>query len=157
WPGATYGRPIVKEEPASLAAAFALGDGITAVFSLYQAIVSIITPIVTTPAAALDAKRRADAVAAFLVNYRSTILNAAHDLASTATQLGTTTRLQAVGQFAEKMSSIRSANIDLSKIASCHPGLQNPTLRKDDIKDAKGQMQTYYIPTDAFVTCYAQA
>jgi hypothetical protein len=158
WPAAVYGRPIKQDAAVTEAVAFSIGDDVSAVVTLYQAIVSLITPLVTTPATVLDAKKRADAIAAFLKQYRTTLLNAAEDLAVTGTKLGTITRLQALGQFAEKMSAVRSISIDLSKIPSCGDGLQNPILRKDEAKDAHGNVTgVYYIPTDAFVTCYAQA
>jgi hypothetical protein len=159
WPSAVYGRPIKNENLTSAtASSLAVGNDISAVITLYQAIVSLVTPLVTIPATARDAKTRADAIVAFLKQYRTTLLNAAEELAATATKVATTTRLQALGQFAEKMSAARSINVDLSKIPACESGLQNPILRQGETKDSNGNVTgTSYIPTDAFVICYAQA
>jgi len=159
WPSSVYGRPISKpqEVAASVALPLDIGGDISAVFSLYQAVVAIITPIVVTPAQALDAQRRAAAITNFLKTYRTTLLKAASDLATTGSSIATTNRLQALGQFAEKMSELRSANVDLSKIDACKSGMQNPVLRTDQIKDQNGNTTNYYIPTDAFVMCYEQA
>ena len=158
WPAAVYGKPINDNKTLATTSAFLIGDDISAVLTLYQAIVSLVTPLVTTPATVLDAQRRATAITAFLKSYKTTLLNDAQELASMATNSGNATRLQALGQFAEKMVAVRAVTIDLSRTPACQSGLQNPILRTDQVKDSKGNVTgTYYIPTDAFVLCYSAA
>jgi hypothetical protein len=109
-------------------------------------------------ATALDADRRAAAITKFLKDYPTSLSNAANNIVATGTAIADITRLQAFGQFAEKMSALRNVTIDLSKIDSCKSGLQNPVLRTAVIKDTAGTTTgTYYIPTDQFVICYEQA
>jgi hypothetical protein len=159
WPASVYGRTIAKGAAAAgpAAAHIDIGDGLSAVYTLYQAVVALITPIVVTPAQVIDQQRRATAIKNFLDQYPTTILKAAADLAAHGTALATQSRLQAVGQFAEKMSEFRTGSIDLTKISACADGLKNPVLRTDNGTDAKGNPASYRIPTDAFVICYEQA
>jgi hypothetical protein len=159
---AFYGVDVVKVSPGPEPAALGL-DPLSTTLStfsdLYQALISIITPLVVTPATALDAKRRADAIAAFLKNpkYQSDLLKAATDLADFGTRAATASRLQALGQFAEKMSAARLVTIDLAKIDSCKLAAKSPpTSLSTEVKDAAGAV-IYHLPTDEFAACYAQA
>ena len=159
WPASVYGKAIAKPGGP---VAFGLplldvGADLSAIFTLYQAVVAIITPIVVTPAQALDAQRRASAITKFLKQNRTTLLKAANDLATRGTALATMSRLQALGQFAEKMSELRSTSVDLSKIDSCSSAIQNPVLRADTGRDENGNTASYNIPNDTFVVCYEQA
>ena len=158
WPTSVYGRVIAKAEAQSFGLPLAgLGSDLSAVFALYQAVVAIVTPIVVTPAQIIDQQRRAAAITQFLENYRTTLLMAANHLAINGTALAAQSRLQALGQFAEKMSEFRSGSIDLSKIDACKAGLANPVLRTDNAKDSKGNPVSYNVPSDSFVVCYEQA
>lgn len=158
WPASVYGRAIVKAQAQSFGLPLVgLASDLSTVYALYQAVVAIITPIVVTPAQIVDEKRRADAITAFLKNYHTTILKAANDIAVNGTALATQGRLQALGQFAEKMAEFRNNSIDLSKIDTCKTGLANPVLRTENGQDSKGNAVTYNIPSDAFVVCYEQA
>jgi hypothetical protein len=158
WPASVYGQTIAQGAAAAPAQAHIdIGDGLSAIFTLYQAVVALITPIVVTPAQVIDQQRRANAIKEFLDKYPTTILNAAANLAADGTMLATQSRLQALGQFAEKMSEFRTGSIDLTKISACADGLKNPVLRTVNGTDAKGNPTTYSIPSDAFVVCYEQA
>jgi hypothetical protein len=159
WPASVYGKNINKSDAVAFAlpALIALGADLSAISTLYQAIVAIITPIVVTPAQALDAQRRADAISNFLKEYRTTLLKSANNLATNGTALAKASRLAALGQFAEKMSELRGVTLDLSKIDQCKAAIQNPVLRTESVADQSGKNITYYIPTDSFVVCYEQA
>ncbi len=154
---AFYGVDIVKLSPGPAPAALGL-DPLSTTLStfsdLYQTLVAIITPLVVTPATALNTKRRTDAIAAFLKTYRTDLLKAATDLADFGAKDATASRLQALGQFAEKMSAVRLVSIDLTKIDTCKLAAKNPL--SSEIKDASGVV-IYHLPTDEFAACYAQA
>jgi hypothetical protein len=156
-----YGTDLVKTYPGGpAAAAFSLdplSTSLSTSFDLYKALITIITPLVTTPASALDAKRRTDAVAAFLKKYRTDLLTAAGNLADFGVKTATASRLQVVGQFAEKMAAVRTLSVDLTKIESCKPASTSPpTSISTEVKDTAGTVISH-TPTDEFATCYSQA
>jgi hypothetical protein len=159
---AFYGVDVFKGPIPAEAAAAAFGlDPVSTALStfsdLYQALITIITPLVTTPASVLDAKRRTDAIAAFLKKYRQDLLKAAADLADFGTKAATASRLQALGQFTEKMSAARLVSIDLAKIDGCKLAAKSlPASLSTEVRDAAGVV-VYHLPTDAFAACYVQA
>ena len=151
WPAFSYGRTL-----GGGAASFAvIGDittGLNAVATLYNAIVAMLTPIIVTPAKEYDAQQRAAAITNFFINYRTTLLNAAQTLADSGSALAKASRLEALGQYSEAMASLRSTSIDISNVAQCAKATQSPLLNT-----IQSDNQSYYIPNDNFVICYAEA
>jgi hypothetical protein len=149
-PAVSYGRALGGATP-DFAIIGDVTTGINAVATLYNAVVAMLTPIIVTPAKEYDAQQRAAAIANFFINYRTTLLNAAQSLANSGSALAKQGRLEALGQYAETMASLRSATIDLSS-AQCQRAIASPLL--DTIQNLG---QSYYIPNDDFVICYAGA
>lgn len=159
WVVAYYGADVVKPPQGVASLTFGI-DPVTTLNTfadLFQTLVTIITPIVTVPATALDAKRRSDAINGFLKKYRDDLLKAASDIASFGDKTGATTRLQAVGAFAESMAAVRSVSIDLSKLDACKAAYKAaPGSLVVERKDAAGNVISR-LPTDDFAVCYAQS
>jgi hypothetical protein len=160
WPSKFYGVDIVQDRSRQTESSFALdkvSDAISTFSDLYQVLVTVITPLVATPAAAADGSKRADAIAKFLTQYRPQLETAATDLAAYGSRLARDNRLQAVGQFAEKMSAVRAVSIDPSKIDACRVALAKlPESLSSEVTGRTTGVVTR-LPTDAYVVCYAQA
>jgi hypothetical protein len=161
WPSKFYGVDIVQDRSKQVETSLALdkvSDAIGIFSDLYQVLISVITPIVANPAAAQDASRRNDAIAKFLTQYRGQLETAATDLAGYGSRLARDNRLQAVGQFAEKMSAVRALSIDLSKVDSCKAAFAKlPDSLSLEVRDKTTGVVVSHVPTDAYVVCYAQA
>ena len=161
WPTKFYGADIVQDRSKQLETSLALdkvSDAIGTFSDLYQVLVSVNAPIVATPAAAQDAGKRNDAIAKFLTQYRPQLETAATDLAAYGSRLARDNRLQAVGQFAEKMAAVRALSIDLSKTDACRGALGKlPESLSSEVRDKTTGVVVAHVPTDAYVVCYAQA
>jgi hypothetical protein len=161
WPSKFYGVDIVQDRSKQIETSLALdkvSDAIGTFSDLYQVLVSVITPIVATPAAVQDAAKRNDAIAKFLTQYRAQLETAATDLAGYGSRLARDNRLQAVGQFAEKMSAVRASSIDLAKADSCKSAFAKlPDSLSSEVRDKVTGVVVSHVPTDAYVVCYAQA
>lgn len=156
WPSFSYGRTLDAQPKESAPAELAIEDisavG-SAVSTLYSAIVAILTPIVVGTAKAADAQARAEVISAFVLNYRTTLIDAGQSLADKGSRFARKKRLDAFSQFAEKMAVLRSVEIDLSKTKGYGTAIGNPVLPLP--KDAPGSLVRE--PTDEFVRCYAAA
>lgn len=121
WPASYYGAAINPGGPKAGLALGGIGTALSTFGDLYNLLDSILTPIVTGAASALASARRAEQITAYLENpqIQKNLLNAATDLALAGNALAQQTRLQALGQFAEKMTAARSLTVDLSKTAVC--------------------------------------
>jgi hypothetical protein len=159
WVMAYYGADVVKPLQGAGGLSFGI-DPVTTLNTfadLFQTLITIITPIVTVPATALEAKRRSDAINGFLKKYRDDLLKAASDIAGFGDKTGTATRLQAVGAFAESMAAVRSVTIDVSKFDACKTAYKTvPGSLVLERKDAAGNVVSR-LPTDDFAVCYAQS
>jgi hypothetical protein len=159
WPTKFYGADIVQDRSKQLETSLALDkvvDAIGTFSDLYQVLVSVITPLVAAPAAAQDSSKRNDAIAKFLTQYRPQLETAATDLAAYGSRLARDNRLQAVGQFAEKMATVRAISIDLSKVDACKGALAKESL-SSEVRDKTTGVVVSHVPNDAYVVCYAQA
>lgn len=159
WASKFYGVDIVQDR-SRLETSFSLdkvNDAISTFADLYQVLVTVITPIVATPAAAQDAGKRADAIAKFLTQYRPQLETAATDLAAYGSRLARDNRLQAAGQFAEKMSAVRALSIDLAKVDACKAAFAKLPESLSSEVTGKTTGVASRVPTDAYVVCYAQA
>jgi hypothetical protein len=159
WASKFYGVDIVQDRSRQ-ETSFSLdraSDAIGTFSDLYQVLVTVITPVVATPAAAQDGGKRADAIAKFLTQYRPQLETAATDLAAYGSRLARDNRLQAVGQFAEKMSAVRAVSIDPAKIDACKVALAKlPESLSSEVTGRTTGVASR-LPTDAYVVCYAQA
>lgn len=144
WPLSFYGAPLAGPPKAGIGF-LDVGTALSTFGALLSDLNAIVTPVATQAAQFVDATRRAQAITAFLTKYQADLLAAANALAANGNTLLTTNRLQAVGQFEEKLSAVRTFKIDLSKVDACKTAVAAPALA-----DADGT------PTDAFVICYAQ-
>jgi len=155
WPASYYGAKLGGEVKA--AAAFDLGGDLSAFSTLLSALNTIITPIVTAGAQALDSVRRAEEITGFLNNpkIQKDLLDAADALAKNGNVLIKVNRLQALGVLEEKLAAVRVLHIDLSKQEACKIALGPAAAGKPSpYSNSDG---TTFIPTDEFVSCYAQA
>jgi hypothetical protein len=161
WPSKFYGVDIVQDRSKQIETSLALdkvSDAIGTFSELYQVLVAVITPMVASSTAAQDATRRNDAIAKFLTQYRPQLDAAATDLAGYGSRLARDNRLQAVGQFAEKMSAVRALSIDLSKVDSCKGAFAKlPDSLSLEVRDKTTGVVVSHVPSDAYVVCYAQA
>jgi hypothetical protein len=80
------------------------------------------------------------------------LITAAKALADNGSAIVNANKLQALGVFEEKLAAVRMLNIDLSKQEACKTALEKPA---DGTPSPRSDPDG--IPTDAFVTCYAQA
>jgi hypothetical protein len=115
--------------------------------------VAILQPIVVGTAKAVDAQARANTISDFITADRENLINAAQNLADKGSRFARKNRLDALGQFAEKMAVLRSIKIDLSKAANCKSVLQSPILPLPQGAPATPNR----VPTDDFILCYAAA
>lgn len=143
WPLSFYGAPLAGPPKPGIGL-LEIGTALSTFGALLSDLNAILTPPITQAAQFADATRRAQAITAFLTKYQADLLAAADALATNGNILITTNRLQAVGQFEEKLSAVRTFKIDLSKADACKTAVAAPALA-----DQNG------VPTDAFVTCYA--
>jgi hypothetical protein len=162
WPEVAYGRQLHKTPAEELVVPVnpidALDTGLSSVATLYNAIVTMLTPIITAPAKEFDAHERSTAITDFFGKYRTTILNAAQSLAVGGSSFASATRLEALGQFSEKMAILRGTSIDLSKTNACKIALVSPLLRTSQrLENGQPSGPISYIPNDNFVVCYAEA
>lgn len=173
WPASYYGAklgPGGRE-----AAALDLGADLSAFSALLSALNSIITPVITAGAQALDSAERAKKITGFLntPKIQTSLISAATSLAKNASVAIKANRLQALGVFEEKLTAVRTLKIDLSKIEACKTALAVPPpaapagaapAQPSEPAAAAAPPSPYAnsdgrstIPTDAFVSCYAQA
>ena len=160
WPTSYYGAPLNRT--ASLAQGVGDPSAILGTFSdLLTLLNTILTPIITGGAKAIVSAERAEQITAYLETpkIRDNLISAATDLAIQGNALATATRLQALGQFEEKMATARTIQIDLSKIAACKIALTPapavpPAATNSPLSNSDGVAN---IPTDNFVSCYSQA
>jgi len=146
WPLSFYGAPLAGPPKPGIGP-LEIGAALGTFGDLLTQLNEIITPVATQTAQFIDATRRQQAITQFLTNpqFQKDLLAAANALADNGNRLITTNRLQAIGQFEEKLAIVRTFNIDLSKIEACKTAMAAPALA-----DENG------VPTDAFVMCYAQ-
>jgi hypothetical protein len=158
WPVSYYGVKLgvggLKE-----ALVFDLGADLSAFSALLSALNNIITPIATAGAQSLDSARRAQAITSYLNDpkIQGGLLNAATSLAANGNVMIKANRLQALGVFEEKLAAVRTFKIDLSKIDSCKVALAAPQVARTAPASSGSSDGTASIPTDEFVSCYAQA
>mgnify|MGYP006873845815 CR=1 FL=1 len=157
WPTQAYGRSLASL-PQSTGFIPDVADAAAAISTLYNALVAILTPIITAPAQAIDRKRRADEIVAILKANEKDLLSAATGLAHFSSVYARNLRLQALGQFEEKLAALRTASVDLSKSTTCeHIAGTTPVLRTEATKGTDDKPVTTPIPTDDFVMCYLDA
>lgn len=158
WVQDYYGADLVKLPPVPKPGLVL--DPVTALSTfndLFQTLVTIITPLITTPATAIDAKKRSDAINDFLKKNYKDLQTGADNIAKFGAAQIASTRLQAVGQFADSMASARTFSIDLSKVDACRNAYSDlPGSLVVERKDATGKV-TSRLPSDDFAVCYAQA
>jgi hypothetical protein len=157
WASFSYGRTLEKAPPTESATAELAIEDLSAVGSavstLYSAIVAILQPIVVGTAKAIDAQARANTISDFITTDRQNLINAAQNLADKGGRFARKNRLDALGQFAEKMAVLRSIKIDLSKAPNCKSVVQSPILPLPQGASATPNR----VPTDDFIMCYAAA
>jgi hypothetical protein len=157
WASFSYGRTLQNAPPTESATAELGIEDLSAVGSavgtLYSAIVAILQPIVVGTAKAIDAQARANTISEFITNDRQNLINAAQNIADKGSKFARKNRLDALGQFAEKMAVLRSIQIDLSKAGNCKSGVQSPILPLPQGAPANPNRA----PTDDWILCYAAA
>lgn len=153
WASFSYGRTLEGAPSGASAPIPDIGSIGSAVTTLYNAILAIIQPIAVGAAKAVDARERAKTITKTIKNEKDNLIAAAQSIADKGSRLARKKRLDALGQFSERMATLRSVQIDLSKVDNCQSIVSSPVLPL-----AAGASATpNRIPTDGFILCYAAA
>jgi hypothetical protein len=139
---------------------------------------TILTPIITGGAQIINGAERAKAITSYLENQtiRENLMTAATALAVQGNTLATASRLQALGQFEEKLAAVTTIQIDLSKckapaVALPAPAVPPPTADAAPPAEPPAAAPTIPAvaspvpsfvddsgkPTETFISCYATA
>jgi hypothetical protein len=136
-----------------------IGAALSDFSTLLQFLNSVLTPIITGEAQRIASAKRAEEITKYLNDgrLRNDLIEAAKALSVEGVTLAASTRLQALGQFEEKLAAVRAVQIDISKCAV--PKAVAPVA---EAADTTGATPPSFVdgggsPTDPFISCYAAA